>query len=293
MIMRAFLTVLMSLVLMGGCRTSQGVSDTSVTLGTFNIEWFGDGLDDRKPRTDQECLLIADVISRTGADVLGLQEIENENALRRILRYLEDYDGFVVDAGIKQNVGVIYRKDVKVERLGTYTPLTTGRSGMRPGLLVHCSKRSFDWTMMVVHLKSTSRFDSTNQMRDESRVVRSAQVALLRRWSDSVIAHGPEKDIVIVGDFNDFTSRRQQATLTSLLESDNMIFLTGALKSCKNDQWTTIDHVVVSKSTRDRLIKGTERMDDIRSSLKGSMADAVSDHCPVLVRFSTEGPDND
>ena len=41
------------------------------------------------------------------------------------------------------------------------------------------------------------------------------------------------------------------------------------------------------------MIKGSERVEDIRSFLKDNMADAVSDHCPVLVRFSTIGPDND
>ena len=116
---------------------------------------------------------------------------------------------------------------------------------------------------------------------------------MLRSWSDSLITRGTEKDIIIVGDFNDFTSRRQQATLTALLESDNMIFLKGLLKSCKNEQWTTIDQVVASKSARDRVVKGSERVEDIRSFLKGNIADAVSDHCPVLVRFSTAGPDND
>lgn len=284
---------LWALLSLSACQSPQGAPDNTVNIGTFNVEWLGDGVDDKKPRTDQEYLLIADVIARSGVDVLGVQEIENDAALRRVLRYLDGFDGFIADAGIKQNVGVIYRKGLTVEQRGVYQPLTLGRTGMRPGLVVHCKKGAFDWTMMIVHLKSTSRYDSTNQMRDESRVMRSKQVEMLRAWSDSLIAVGSEKDVVIVGDFNDFTARRQQATLTPLLESSNMGFLTGTLKSCKNDQWTTIDQVVASKSARDRLIKGSERMEDFRSFLEENTADAVSDHCPVLVRFSTVGPDND
>ncbi|MBK9182980.1 MAG: hypothetical protein IPM83_07630 [Ignavibacteria bacterium] len=286
-------TALFIAVLFSGCQSPQGAPDTTVTVGTFNIEWLGDGADDQKPRTDQECLLIADVIARAGVDVMGVQEIENDAALRRVIRYLDGCEGFIADAGIKQNVGVIYRKGVTVQKSGVYQPLTLGRPGMRPGLVLNCQKGAFDWTMMVVHLKSTSRYDSTNQMRDDSRVMRSEQVGLLRAWSDSIIAAGKERDVMIVGDFNDFTARRQQATLTPLLESTSMEFLTGSLKSCKNDKWTTIDQIVVSKSARDRVIKGTERVEDIRSFLKGNIADAVSDHCPVLVRFSTAGPDND
>lgn len=275
------------------CHTPQGAPENTVTIGTFNIEWLGDGASDLKPRSDQECLLIADVIARTGVDVLGVQEVENDVALRRVTRYLDGYTGYLADAGIKQNVGLIVRKGVQVEPLGTYDALTLGRKGLRPGYVVRCTKGSFDWVMMVVHLKSTSRHDSTNQLRDESRQIRLEQVALLKRWSDSVIAAGKERDVIIVGDFNDFTSRRQNATLTPLLESSSMQFLTGALKSCKNDNWTTIDHVVVSTSAQERVMKGSERMENTRAFLQPQMADAVSDHCPVIVRFSTAGPDND
>lgn len=279
--------------LLVACQTPQGSPDTTVTIGTFNIEWLGDGVSDTKPRTDQECLLVADVIARTGVDVLGVQEVENDAALRRVTRYLDGYTGYLADAGIKQNVGLIVRKGVNVEVLGTYDALTLGRKGLRPGYVVRCTKGSFDWIMMVVHLKSTSRHDSTNQLRDESRQIRLEQVALLKQWSDSVVAAGKERDVVIVGDFNDFTSRRQNATLTPLLESSSMQFVTGALKSCKNDNWTTIDHVVVSRSAQERLMKGSERMENTRAFLQPQMADAVSDHCPVIVRFSTAGPDND
>lgn len=275
------------------CHTPQGAPENTVTIGTFNIEWLGDGASDLKPRSDQECLLIADVIARTGVDVLGVQEVENDVALRRVTRYLDGYTGYLADAGIKQNVGLIVRKGVQVEPLGTYDALTLGRKGLRPGYVVRCTKGSFDWVMMVVHLKSTSRHDSTNQLRDESRQIRLEQVALLKRWSDSVIAAGKERDVIIVGDFNDFTSRRQNATLTPLLESSSMQFLTGALKSCKNDNWTTIDHVVVSTSAHERVMKGSERIENTRAFLQPQMADAVSDHCPVIVRFSTAGPDND
>lgn len=290
--LRVMISVATSALLVA-CQTPQGSPDTTVTVGTFNIEWLGDGASDTKPRTDQECLLVADVIARTGVDVLGIQEVENDAALRRVTRYLDGYTGYLADAGIKQNVGLIVRKDVNVELLGTYDALKLGRKGLRPGYVVRCTKGSFDWVMMVVHLKSTSRHDSTNQLRDESRQIRVEQVALLKRWSDSVIAAGKERDVIIVGDFNDFTSRRQNATLTPLLESSSMQFLTGALKSCKNDNWTTIDHVVVSTSAQQRVMKGSERMENTRAFLEPQLADAVSDHCPVIVRFSTAGPDND
>lgn len=278
-------------VSLAGCSTAKVSDPDHVVIGTFNIEWLGDGADDQKPRTESDYKRIADVIERTGVDVLGVEEIENQQALDKVLRYLPSYRGFVHDAGIKQNVGVVYRTPANVSQIGAYEPLTLGIRRMRPGLVLKCSKGDLDWIMMVVHLKSTSRADSTEALREESRVIRGKQAAMLRSWCDSVIKTTPEKDVVVTGDFNDFTGRRgSQATLTPLINSSEMQFLTGSLRSCKNPNWYVIDHVVVSHTMRDRMVPSSERVDDTHSFLSGQEADAVSDHCPVTVRFVTRTP---
>lgn len=274
------------------CASPQGLHDT-VTVGTFNMEWLGDGQGDNKSRNDGDYLKIADVILKTEADVLGIQEVENDQALRKVLRYMEGYDGFVANGGSAQNVGVIFRKGMTVENKGLYMPLAINPSRNRPGLVLACRKGDFDWLMMVVHLKSTSRYDSTNALREESRVVRAQQADVLRAWVDSTLRSGKEADVLIVGDMNDFPARRQQPTLTALTDDSNVTFITSQLKSCKNQNWFVIDHVVASTSAMKRYIKGSERLENFRAFLDAADADIVSDHCPVMVRFSTAGPDND
>ncbi len=276
-----------------GCHSSRVAYPDQVTVGTFNIEWLGDGVEDMKSRTDDDYRRVADVIDRTGADVLGLQEIENTVALERVLHHLPDYAGFVADAGIKQNVGVIFRKGLSVQQLGVYTPLTVGVDRLRPGMMLSCRKGDFDWIMMVVHLKSTSRADSTDELRDESRRLRGKQAAMLRSWADSVVRADAEKEILIVGDLNDFPGRRDNATLGPLLASKEMTFLTGALRSCRNPNWYVIDHVIASRSAQQRFVAGSESVNDMRSYLDSREISGVSDHCPVTVRFSTAEPDND
>jgi len=276
-----------------GCHSSRVAYPDQVTVGTFNIEWLGDGVEDMKSRTDDDYRRVADVIDRTGADVIGLQEIENTVALERVLRHLPDYTGFVADAGIKQNVGVIFRKGLSVQQLGVYTPLTVGVDRLRPGMMLSCRKGDFDWIMMVVHLKSTSRADSTDELRDESRRLRGKQAAMLRSWADSVLRADAENDILIVGDLNDFPGRRENATLGPLLASKEMTFLTGALRSCRNPNWYVIDHVIASRSAQQRFVAGSEVVNDMRSYLDAREISGVSDHCPVTVRFSTAEPDND
>lgn len=286
------LVLVLALVALSSCQSARVADVDRIAIGTFNIEWLGDGVDDTKPRSEDEYRRIADVVARTNADVLGIQEIESQQALDRVLRYIPEYRGIVYQADMPQNVGVVYKhKDVVVTPVGPYTPLTLGINRMRPGYVVSCKRGDLDWLMMVVHLKSTSRFDSTEALRDESRIIRGKQVAMLRSWSDSVVKTTQERDVVIVGDFNDFTGRRgDQATLTALINSSEMSFLTGALKSCKNPAWYVIDHVVVSKTMKDRLVVSSERVEDTRSFLQKAEAEAVSDHCPVVVQFSTRTP---
>lgn len=290
---RALAVLAPCLIGLTACHSPRMAYPDQVVVGTFNIEWLGDGIDDLKRRTDDDYRRIADVINRSGADVLGLQEIENTAAIEKVLRYLPDYAGHIADVGIKQNVGVIYRKGLDVRIVGTYRELTLGVDRLRPGLIVSCRKDDFDWIMMVVHFKSTSRADSTDDLREESRRIRGKQAAMVRSWADSVVRAGKETDVLIVGDLNDFPGRRDNATLTPLLASKDMTFLTGALRSCKNPNWYVIDHVVASHSAQQRFVVGSETVTDMRSYLDAIEASTVSDHCPVTVRFSIADADND
>lgn len=273
-------------VLICACSTSQGNSDTTVTVATFNMEWLGDGDNDQNTRTDKDYLAIADIIVKTEADVLGVQEIENQAALNKVLRYMQGYKGIVLDGGTQQNVGVIYKDGVQVELVNAYWPLVlTERGRLRPGAVLRCSKGSFDWLMMVVHLKSSSRYDSTAELRDRARTLRGEQSQLLQTWADSVIAADVERDVMIVGDFNDYPGNRKLPTLSPLTDDSNLRFLTERMKSCRAQTIPGIDHIVVSESVASRFIKESDRTENFHAFLPQALANRVSDHCPVIVRL--------
>ncbi len=290
---RAFGAILIALAV-ASCAQPQGSPETTVTIGTFNIEWLGDGEGDRKPRTDQDYLAIADIVIKSKADVLGVQEVENQAALDKILRYLDGYEGFVSTTGNKQQVGIIHRADVEVTAIGEYAPLQLDRpERLRPGLVVSCRKGAFDWVQMVVHLKSTSRYDSTKALLDASREIRRTQARVLRAWADSILDAGAEKDVLITGDINDYPQRTTNPTLEALVESERLLFLTKDLPSCRNPKWHLIDHVIASRHAAERLVAGSERVENPYAYLTEAQADRISDHCPVVVRFTTLGVDDD
>ncbi len=264
-----------------------------VRLGTFNIAWLGDGNDDKITRTEEDFKRIAGVIEQTDADVLGLEEIKNPFALQRVLKYLPEYNFYVGTQGHSQNVGVIYRKDVSVTVEKEYMPVAVDVGRNRPGLILSCLKGNFDWKMMVVHLKSSSRYDSTPEMQTAARSTRIAQVEICSKWVDSSLNASKEQDLFIVGDFNDFPKRVKNPTLTALLVNTSIEFLTHESKSCKNDKWFGIDHVVCSQSAKKRYISGSDHSVNFYAQFNEIEAEKVSDHCPMIVDFDVSAPDND
>lgn len=262
-------------------------------IGTFNIAWLGDGVNDKLFRTEQDIKNIADVILQSNADVLGVQEVENQVALSRIVKYLPGYKFYIGTHGGKQNIGVVYREDVSVEFEEEFMQLAVEYEKTRPGMILSCRKGNFDWKMMVVHLKSSSGHDSTSLMQTEARQTRTVQAEVCSHWLDSLVTSSHEKDVFIIGDFNDFPKRKTNPTLTSLVENTEAEFLTLESKSCKNDKWFGIDHVVCSKTAQKRFVTGSEHSINFYSQLTKNQADKVSDHCPVLVDFDVSAPDND
>ncbi len=279
--------------LLTSCATSGSSDDAQLVIATFNVEWLGDGVHDHVERSDQDYLRIADIMLKTGADVIAVQEVENLDALAKVLRYMQGYSGVVSQAGGKQRVGLAYRNDVAVTVRGDYTPLQLDRpERLRPGLLVECKKRHYQWQMLSVHLKSTSRHDSTPALIEESRRLRSQQVAVLNKFIDSVLAAGTESDILICGDFNDYPGRRTNGTLDEL-EKGAGVFLTSGLKSCANPRWNSIDHIVASPMVAKRMIQGSQRVENHRLFLTENESKKVSDHCAVVVQLNLSAPDPD
>lgn len=266
----------------------------TITVGTFNVEWLGDGSDDDKiQRSEEDYKNLAAVIEESGADVLGLEEVENPAALQRVLKYLNGYSFYVGSSARQQNVGVLYKNTVQVSNPVEYMPVATRPNRNRPGFVVQCKKGNFDWIMMVVHFKSSSRADSTPELKKEAVLNRIEQAEVVAKWVDSLLANGKEKDIMIVGDFNDSPIRRVNPTLMPMMNDSNIVFLTKELGSCQSASWMSIDHIVCTQQTVKRWQPISLHHINFHASLPKEQAKKVSDHCPVVGQFETLTPDED
>ncbi len=266
--------------------------DDDICVATFNIAWLGDGKSDRIDRIEEDYKNVADVISQIEADVIALQEIENDAAIKRVLKYLPQYDYFIDNNAGAQNVGLIYNRELEVEILDVYEPVTTGNKRLRPGLWARIKKGNFDFYAMVVHFKSTSRYDKGEEGKKRSRGIRRKQAEVINHWADSLLHNGSEQDIIILGDFNDSPVKKRYNTLNKI-NSKNLEFVTADLYSCKFEKLKGIDHLLVSTSAKERLLAKSIGVYNLHKAYKKNIAKNISDHCPVFARFDIKKTDND
>ncbi len=268
-------------------------SKTEITIGTFNIEWLGDGINDRVERTESDYRNIAKIIEESQCDIVGVQEIENFNAISKLIKYLPDFSFYLTRDDAPQKVGLLYRKDIKVKYLGDYSPLEVEENRTRPGIVLAVQKGNFDFIVLVVHFKATSRFDDTKEKIESSRVIRTLQAEVVSKFADSIITQKQEQDVFIIGDFNDTPKRTKSNTLTPLLSNPNLSFLTSEVKSCKFQNAYSIDHIVASQSAKKRYIENSVSVYNTYEIYSKEIAEKISDHCLVFARFDVTKPDND
>lgn len=267
--------------------------EDELIISTFNVEWLGDGLNDRKERSENDYKLIAKVISELNSDIVALQEIENKIALKRILKYLTDYKFVISENKSAQNIAYLYNTKIKITRNYIYDKVDFADRSTRPALVLVAKKNNFDFVISNVHFKSTSRFDNTKEKKERSISIRTEQADKMSLFVDSIINKGKEKDIIIVGDFNDSPIRKKNPSLLSLIYNKNGEFLTSELKSCKNKTLYSIDHIFVSKSVINRFITTSERSYNFNLIYEKEISNNISDHCPVSANFDCKRKDND
>lgn len=267
-------------------------SPETLTICTFNIEWLGDGIQDNKERATWDYKNIAKVLSIANADIIALQEVENSKAILKVLEYLDGYKYFVAEGSGKQNLAILYNNNIELKVVDIYKPLIVEESRTRPGLLIYAKKGNFDFYLMNVHLKSTSSYDNTEELRQKSYELRQQQAMVLNQFLDSILTHQADKDIFFVGDMND-NPNRKNSNIKFFADDPKVLFLTTFLRSCKNPNWDNIDHIAITRNIEQRFIKSSIRQVNLFELFKQTQAQQISDHCPVVVSFDVTLPDND
>jgi len=259
----------------------------TVKIGTWNLSWIGGRKRVAlKTQKEKDYQAIAGIISQSGAQIMALQEIASEQALKRVLKYLPDFDyvmgttGTTKDGKI-QNLAFIYdrtkvtcEKETLEEIRDVQVPDVIGDTHLRAPLAVRMKADEFDFTIVDCHMKAG--FD------EQALTIRKAQAERLTAWLEKRLASDKDKDIIILGDLNDFWGSDSMVKMEEKVHfvTDEAV-VRGDYTNIK--YLSLIDHIGVSEDAMEEYIKGStntpEWMDDEK------FVKRISDHKPIFCLF--------
>lgn len=214
-----------------------------------------------------------------------------DEALFKVLKHLPDW-GYILSKNKNQKVALIFDKNrVKYDANSIQSldemadPKTFNYGNLRPPLSVYMKVDNFDCNMVVVHQKSG--------FFEDSKEIRNKQSEMMNRWIDNYLETNTDKDLVVMGDFNDFVGSE---ALNNISEGGILHYATEDLPK---GEFTNIphkgiiDHIgysAVKGGADEEVKKETIRTIDHRNY--PGYTKWGSDHKPVLLDVET-GKDND
>lgn len=254
-----------------------------LTVSTFNIKWLGDGIDDNVYRTDKDYNNISSIISSLDSDILALQEIENREAIEKII----DTNNFAIYTSSfpkEQKTALVINKEITVNEVYQLDEIALGNNDLRPGVVAYCELNGFDFFVGSFHFKATSRHDDTPVKRTRSFDMRQDQSDKLVESLNKLMKARGDSDVILMGDFND-SPAKENSNITAL-DTDNWEFITSDMNSCKYPRLKSIDHIIINEEIKEKIKQGSLNMLDLSRVLRGDELRAASDHCPVSVTIS-------
>lgn len=224
-------------------------------------------------------------------DVLAVQEVDGEEALRRVVDE-EVYEVHVSSRplaggmGGRQNTGFAYKKGLAVQELPDFTELDVS-GGLRHGARIDLTHGTTILKLMSVHLKSGC-FANANSGSACNRLFQ--QVPVLETWIDA--AAMDDEPFLVLGDFNRRLNQPEDVVWTNLDDADPAnADLTAVTEDrpiglCRTDQPFVdfIDHVVADKRAGQWVDRSSFRNVPLRQQDR-EVWDRISDHCPVVVEL--------
>jgi endonuclease/exonuclease/phosphatase family metal-dependent hydrolase len=289
-----FLT--MALLILCCCNNGpppNGNTAATITMASFNTLHLGwdNGKDLNK---------LADVLK--SYDVIGLQEVMNEDTLKKVRDLLREHTGtewqYVISlrnlgrSSYKEYYAVLYRLDKT-----TYTSNSAeiwndeGDLFEREPFFASFKSRNFDYTIIVMH----SDFDNNKEvMRKEARLLYTVYNKIQERNPN-------EKDVILMGDFNlsandiGWDSLKTIPTMTNLIPGTTQTTLStsGGLSSAYDNIW-------IRTQFTGNEFTDTSKADYYYTLMFSGSANpgleargTISDHVPVLARFRVDKADDD
>jgi endonuclease/exonuclease/phosphatase family metal-dependent hydrolase len=266
---------------------------SELKLATWNLEWLSARLEAgvvKRRREDYERL--ARYADRLDADVVAFQEVDGEEAARRVFSP-DRYAFHVASEGGVQRTGFAFKRDLAVERHADYRDLDVGGVRVGTDLTVLVGEQRF--RLLSIHLKSGC-FDDPLTKRGSACEKLAAQLPKLEAWID---ARANERiPFVVLGDFNRRLFARPDEPFWTEIddseppEADLSSPGMGHGAECWGAKYPYfISHIVVGKSAA-LFVKPGSFTEHAYDAADRPNKGVISDHCPlsVVIRASPSAP---
>ncbi len=291
--------------------------------GAYNLSFFGStpNNDPTQGKIDIQVNNIAAVLNRLTLDVVGFEEMSNDEALDSLIVRLPNHKAVTSSRWSysfngpdplfpPQKIGFIYdsltmklvssrpmfeklyddartTNPALIPSYPTGTPSSFWASGRLPFLLA-----TFDVTigsetkrihLIDIHGKSASDMASFNRRKYDMQVLK-----------DTLDAYFANENVIIVGDYNDraHTSIYTGSSVSpfqSLVDDANYEVLTLPLDIAGQTSFIggsgLIDHITITNDLKPFYIPNSTEINDPRSYISGYNATTASDHLPIFSRF--------
>jgi len=261
-------------------RIEQYGSERSFDIATWNLEHFPKNQDFTIPNLFQ-------IIHDIDIDLIAVQEIDDNNLFMGMIDSLDGYQGFVSQLpAYGQRIGIIYKSTSISISDPKQIFINDDWAFPRPPLITYVVVRNndrtvFDFILIILHLKAFFDKESENRRRVATQK--------LADYISTYLLASAEKDILIVGDFNDKIDDPVEENIFQVFLDDStnyqcLTFPTKDIPTYIGNFKSSVDHIIISGDTRDEYYGGDIQVLKIDEVFK-NYVEYISDHRPVLARF--------
>jgi endonuclease/exonuclease/phosphatase family metal-dependent hydrolase len=261
----------------------------ALRIATWNIAWLSDRDGEGEiPRRAGDYARLRDYAARLDADIVAVQEVENEAAVLRVFDPAVYRCHLTGDLDNPQRTGFVYRRDLDVVTFPDAIGLAVERK--RRGADIGVRLGGGELRLLSVHLKSGC-WTAPLETDSEACAILRAQLPALQAWIDARARDGTP--FAVVGDFNRrFTPADPFWTAIDDGEPHEAR-LTDAARGMRSRCWggeypALIDHIVLSRQVAHWIIPGSVEQvvfEDADLPHKRTL----SDHCPLAVTLDIGG----
>ena len=259
-------------------------------LATWNLEWLtlrpaGDPAlpDNVQPKSADALVALRRYARQLDADVVAFQEVDGLAVAAQVFPP-DRYQLVLTDDEVVQRVGFAVRRGIPFERNPDLAALDVGageRHRLRSGADITLTLPGGRLRLLAVHLKSGCHEAPLTSARRTCATLRQ-QVPALQGWLRQRREEGVP--FAILGDFNRRMEGRD-ALLGALEDVAPLLRATrGKSSPCWGEPTPFIDHIVAGGAARGWMQPDTMRVLVFRERDDAGRS-ALSDHCPVSVRF--------